>query len=93
LSFREVTLWIIKLLLLIGLFGHLEHHICETLESVTVSGFVLSLGVQNIDLIQEAFKFTRIRPILLSTMQPLYVIHGAICLPLVVVTLGGAGLI
>jgi hypothetical protein len=42
-SFREVALWIIGLLLLISLFGHLEHLICKTLESVVVPGLVLSV--------------------------------------------------
>jgi hypothetical protein len=31
---------------LIDLFGRLEHLICETLGSVTVSGLVLSLGME-----------------------------------------------
>jgi hypothetical protein len=44
-TFREVTLWLIGLFLLIALFGHLEHLICETLELVTILGLVLSLGM------------------------------------------------
>jgi hypothetical protein len=47
----EVALWIFGLLLLIGLLGCLEHLICETMESVTVPGLVLSLEVENADLI------------------------------------------
>jgi hypothetical protein len=43
-SFREVTLWFFGLLLLIGLFVGLENPIYETLESVTISGLMLSLG-------------------------------------------------
>jgi hypothetical protein len=46
----------------IGLFSRLENLICETLESVTVLGLVLSLGMENADVIQEAFKFTRPGP-------------------------------
>jgi hypothetical protein len=46
-SFEEVTLWFFRLVLLIDLFGRLEHLICETLESVTIMGFVLSLEVEN----------------------------------------------
>jgi hypothetical protein len=46
--FGEVTLGFFKLFLLIGC---LEHLICETLESITVPGLVLSLGVGNADAI------------------------------------------
>jgi hypothetical protein len=46
--FGEVTLGFFKLFLLIG---RLEHLICETLESITVPGLVLSLGVGNADAI------------------------------------------
>jgi hypothetical protein len=67
-SLREISLWIFRLLLLIGLFGHLENLICETLESVVVPGLVLSLGVENVDPIQEAFKFTRSGLVLLLAM-------------------------
>jgi hypothetical protein len=66
-SFREVALGIFKLILSIGLFAHLEHLICKTLGSVIVSGFVLSLGVENANLIQEAFNFTRPGPTLCHT--------------------------
>jgi hypothetical protein len=58
-SFGVVALGILGLLLLIGHLGHLENLIYETLESVIVSGLVLSLGVKNANAIQEAFKFTR----------------------------------
>jgi hypothetical protein len=58
-SFGVVALRILGLLLLIGHVGHLENLIYETLESVIVSGLVLSLGVKNANAIQEAFKFTR----------------------------------
>jgi hypothetical protein len=34
-----------------GPFGRLEYFICETLESVAISGLVLSLGVENADAI------------------------------------------
>jgi hypothetical protein len=61
----EVILRLFGLFLLIDLFGHLEHLICETLELVAVLGLVLSLGVKYTDVIQKAFKFTRPRPVLL----------------------------
>jgi hypothetical protein len=50
-SFREVAHGLFGLFLLIGPFGRLEHLIYETLESVAVSGLVLSLGVKNADAI------------------------------------------
>jgi hypothetical protein len=87
-SLTEVALWFFRLLLLLGLFGHLEHLICETLELVVVFSLALSLGVENANAIQEAFKFTRSGPILPVATRPLYVVHGAICLPLLVVALG-----
>jgi hypothetical protein len=43
--------------------------------------------------IQEAIKFTRPGPVFLIATWPLYVVHGAIYLPLLVLTLGGARLI
>jgi hypothetical protein len=93
LSIGEVALWLFRLLILIGLFGHLEHLICETLELVTVPVLVLSLGVENANVIQEAFKFTRSRLVLLVASQSLHIVHRAIHLPLLVVTLGWARLI
>jgi hypothetical protein len=45
-SFGKVTLWFFGLLLLIVLFGHLEHLICETIESVAIPGLMLPLGVK-----------------------------------------------
>jgi hypothetical protein len=48
-SFGEVTIGFFGLFLLIGPFGCLKHLICETLESGAVSGLVLSLGVENVD--------------------------------------------
>jgi hypothetical protein len=65
----EVTLGILGLLLMIGRFGHLENLIYKTLESVTVSGLVLSLGVENANVIQEAFKFTRPGLVFLMMMR------------------------
>jgi hypothetical protein len=50
-SFGEVALGFFGLFLLISQFGHLEHLICETLESVIVPSLVLSLGVENADTI------------------------------------------
>jgi hypothetical protein len=64
-SFGEITLGIFGLFLLIGPFGRPEHLIYKTLESVIVSCLVLSLGVKNADVIQEAFKFTWLGPVLL----------------------------
>jgi hypothetical protein len=52
-SLREITLGILVLFLLICPFSHPENLICKTLESVTVLGLMLSLGVQNVDAIQE----------------------------------------
>jgi hypothetical protein len=45
-SFEEVALVFWGLFLLIGPFGRLEHLICKILESIAVSGLVLSLGVK-----------------------------------------------
>jgi hypothetical protein len=56
-SFGEVALRFSGLFLLIDPFDLREYFICETLESVTVLGLVLFLGVENADAIQEAFKF------------------------------------
>jgi hypothetical protein len=46
-SFEEVALWFFGLLLLIDLFGHLEHLIFETLELIAIPGLVLPLGMEN----------------------------------------------
>jgi hypothetical protein len=50
-SFREVTYGILGHLLLISHLGRLENLICKTLESVTVSYLVLSLGAKNANVI------------------------------------------
>jgi hypothetical protein len=92
-SFGEVALCFFRLLLLIDLFGCLEHLICEILESVTIPSLVLSLGVKYIDAIQEAFKFTRPGSILLVASWPLHIVDRIIHLPLVVVAFGGARLV
>jgi hypothetical protein len=92
-SFREVTLWFYGLLLLIALFGRLEHLICETQESIAVLGLVLSLVVEDANAIQEAFKFTRPGSVLLIASWPLYVVHGAMRFTLLVVVLGRATLV
>jgi hypothetical protein len=89
-SFGEVTLRFFGLFLLIGPFGRLEYFICETLESVIVLGLVLSLGVEDADAIQKAFKFTRPRLVLLVVSWPFHRNDGMIILPLLVVTLGQA---
>jgi hypothetical protein len=57
-SFGVVALGLFGFFLLISPFGCLEHLIYETLASVVVWGLVLSLGLENTDAIQEAFKFT-----------------------------------
>jgi hypothetical protein len=87
-SFGEVTLRFFGLFLLIDPFGHLEYFIYETLESVKVPGLVLSLRVKNAYAIQEAFKFTRLGPVLLVASRPFHHIDGTICFPLLVVALG-----
>jgi hypothetical protein len=78
---------------LIVLFVHLEDLICETLELVTVPSLVLSLGVKNADPIQQTFKLSRPGLVLFVAMQLLYISHGEIHLPLIVVTVGSVGLI
>jgi hypothetical protein len=50
-SFGEVTLGFFWLFLLIDPFGRLEHLICKTLVSVTVSGLMLSVEIENTDVI------------------------------------------
>jgi hypothetical protein len=91
--FREVTLRLFRLFLLIIHLSCLEHLIYETLESITVSGFVLSLGVENGNVIQEAFKFTRHGPVLLIASRSFHRSYRTIRFPLLVVALGRAGLV
>jgi hypothetical protein len=92
-NFGEVTLGFFGLFLFINPLGHLEHLICETLELVTVSVLVLSLGVENADVIQEAFKFTWSEPVLLIASWSFHRIDGMIRFPLLVVALGRARLV
>jgi hypothetical protein len=66
---------------------------CETLESVAVSGLVLSLGVENANAIQEAFKFSQFGPVLLVASWLLHRVDGTILFPLLVVALGRARLV
>jgi hypothetical protein len=73
---------------LIGPFGHLENLSGETLESVIVLGLVFSLGVKNAYAIQETFKFTRPRPILLMVLWQFHRIDRTVIFPLLIVTLG-----
>jgi hypothetical protein len=80
----EVTLGILGLLLLIDWLGRLENLIGQTLESVIDSGLVLSLGVENANAIQEAFKFTKPGPVLLMTMSSFNCIDRTIQLSLLV---------
>jgi hypothetical protein len=87
-SFREVALRFFRLFLLIGPFGHLEYFICETLETVVVLGLVPSLGVEDIDAIQEAFKFPQLGPVLLVASQSFHCIDRMIRFPLLGVALG-----
>jgi hypothetical protein len=49
---------------------------------------VLSLGVEDADAIQEAFKFTRPEPILLVASWSFHHVDEMISFPLLVVTLG-----
>jgi hypothetical protein len=84
----EVVLWFFKFFLLISPFGRLEHLIYETLESVAVPGLVLSLEVENAYAIQEAFKFTRPRPVLLVESWSFHRIDGTVSFPLLVVAFG-----
>jgi hypothetical protein len=92
-SYWEVALWFIWLLISICLFGCHESLICETLESVAVLGLVLSLGVENTEAIQEAFKFTWPGPVLPVVSQPFHHIDRMIHLPLLIVALGRATLV
>jgi hypothetical protein len=72
---------------MIGLFGHLEDLICKALQTVTVSGLVLPLEVEDIDPIPEPIKLSRPGPVLLVAVWPLYVVYRVVRLPLLVVTL------
>jgi hypothetical protein len=90
-SFGEVVLWFFGLFFLINLFGRLEHLICETLESVAVLSLMLSLGVEDTDAIQEAFKFTRPWLVLLVASRPLHIVDRMIRLLLLVMALDKLG--
>jgi hypothetical protein len=92
-SFREVTLGSFRIFLLIGPFDRPKYFIYETLESVTVLGLVLSLRVENEDVILEAFKFIRPGPVLHVVSRSFHRIDGTICFPLLVVALGRARLV
>jgi hypothetical protein len=87
-SHREVTLGILGLLLLIGQLGLLENLIYITLESIAVSGLVLSLGVENANVIQEAFELVRPGPVLLMMTRSFYHIDRIVWHSLLVVALG-----
>jgi hypothetical protein len=84
----QVTLGILRLLLLIGHLDHLEKLIYKTLELVTVSGFVLSLGMKNANAIQEVFEFAQPRPVLLMTTKPFYRVDRMVRFSLLIVALG-----
>jgi hypothetical protein len=76
-----------------GPIGRLGHLIRETLESVAVSGLMLFLGVENADVIQEAFKFTQPRSVHLVASWPFHRIDGTIHFPLLVVALERARMV
>jgi hypothetical protein len=92
-SFGEVALGFFGIFLLISPFGRLEYFICETLESIAVPSFVLSLGLENADAIQGAFKCTRPGPVLLVASWLFHHVDGMIRFPLLVVALGWARLV
>jgi hypothetical protein len=92
-SFGEVTLGFFRLFLLIGPFGRLEHLPCETLESVVVPSVMLSLGVENADAIQKAFKFTRPGSVLLVASWSFHCVDRMIHFPHLVAALGQARLV
>jgi hypothetical protein len=50
-SFGEVDLRVLVLLVLLGLFGHLEDFIGKPLLLIAVLSFVLSLWVENANLV------------------------------------------
>jgi hypothetical protein len=54
---------------------------------------VLSLGVENADVIQEAFKFTRPGAVLLVASRPFHCVDETIRFPLLVMALGQARLV
>jgi hypothetical protein len=91
--FGEVVLRFFGLFLFIAFLGRLEYFICEIFESVTLPGLVISLGVENADAIQEAFKFTRLELVLLVASRPFHRIDGTICFPLLVMAVGQARLV
>jgi hypothetical protein len=92
-SFGIVALTFFRLFLLIGPFGRLEYFIRETLESVVVSGLVLSLGVKNANAIQEAFKLPQLGLVLLVVSRPFHRVDRTVRFPLLVVALGRAGMV
>jgi hypothetical protein len=90
-SFGEVSLGLFRLFLLINPFGRVEHPIYKTLESVIVSGLVLSLRVENTDAIQEALKFTWSGSVLLVASRSLHHVDGMIHFSLLAVALDELG--
>jgi hypothetical protein len=90
-SFREVSLGILGLFLLIGPFGRPERHICKTLESVAVPCLVLSPGVENAHAIPESFKFTRPGPVLLAASWSFHRVDKMTQFPLLFVALDELG--
>jgi hypothetical protein len=87
-SLGEVTLGIVGLLFLISRLGCLENLIYKTLDSVAISGLVLSLRVENANAMQKAFAFARPELVLLMTMRPFYCVDSTVWLSLLVMALG-----
>jgi hypothetical protein len=75
---REVALRILRLLLLIDLFGCLNDLICKASQSVIVQGLVLFLEVKDADLVLESFELSWPGLVLLVVVRPLYVGHGVV---------------
>jgi hypothetical protein len=87
-SLRRVALGVLGLLLLMDRVGCLENLICKTLESVTITGLVLSLGVKNANAIREAFKFARPGLVLLMMMMLFYRVDRMVRFSLLVMAHG-----
>jgi hypothetical protein len=87
-SLGKVTLGVLGLLLLMDRVGCLENLICKTLESVIVSGLMLSLGVKNANVILEAIKFARLGLVLLMMTMLFYHIDRMVRFSLLVMAHG-----
>jgi hypothetical protein len=58
------------------------------LELIAVLGLVVSLGLENANVIQEAFEFAQPRPILLLSVRPFNCIENTVPLSLLIMALG-----